>query len=140
MILVSLTVYTWNLYNVRLNEDLEYEKIQLIAFQITDLLVKSPGYPAGWEENPSNVGIIGLAQNDRVLSQDKVTAFMNLEYNSSKERFNIEYYDYKFKIKSLSNSVMQESGLNFGGDTSVVIERYVLLDDERRIMEFTLWK
>ena len=47
LILAAITIYTWNLYNTRFNESLEYEKMQLITFQITDLLVKHPGYPSG---------------------------------------------------------------------------------------------
>jgi len=140
LFLALITIYTWNLYNTRLGESLEYEKMQLIAFQITDLLVKNPGHPSGWEESPANVGVIGLAQDDRVLSQSKITAFANLDYDTSKERFNIEPYDYKFKIKDLSNNVIQESGQAFIGDTSIVVERYVLLNNEKTIMEFTLWK
>lgn len=140
LFLLAATIYTWNLYTTRLNESLEYEKMQLITFQITDLLVKSPGHPTGWEEAPNNAGVIGLAQDDRVLSQDKITAFVNLDYDFSKEKFNIELYDYKFKIKDLSNNVLQESGQDFDGDTAIVIERYVLLNDEKTIMEFTLWK
>ena len=139
LILAAATIYTWNLYNTRLTENLEYEKMQLIAFQITDLLVKNPGHPSGWEET-SNAGVIGLAQDDRVLSQDKVTAFVNLDYNTSRELFNIELYDYKFRMKDLSNNVLQESGQEFTGDTSIVIERYVLFNNEKTIMEFTIWK
>ena len=140
LILLASTIYTWNLYNTRFNENLEYEKMQLIAFQITDLLVKNPGYPTGWEESPNSVSVIGLAQDDRVLSQDKINAFVNLDYNLSKERFNMELYDYKFRVKSLSNNVLYQSGQNFDGDTAIVIERYALLDDEATIMEFTIWE
>ena len=147
LILTAATIYTWNLYTIRLNENLEYEKLQLIVFQITDLLVKNPGHPTGWEENPNNVGVIGLAQDDRVLSQDKITAFINLDYDISKERFNIEPYDYKFRLKDLSGSILQdeseqylESGQTFTGDISIVIERYILFNNEKAIMEFTLWK
>lgn len=140
LLLAAATIYTWNLYTARLNENLEYEKMQLIVFQITDLLVKNPGYPSAWEENPTNLEVIGMAQDDRILSQDKITAFTKLNYDTSKEKFNIELYDYKFRIKDLSNNMIQESGQNFTGDTSIVIERYVLLNNEKRIMEFMLWK
>lgn len=140
LILVTATIYTWNLYNIRFNENLEYEKMELAAFQITDLLVKSPGHPTGWEENPLNVGVIGLAQDDRVLSQDKITAFVNLDYNTTRERLKIKNYDYKFRVKDLSDNILQESGLDFTGDTSIVLERYVLLNNEKTIMEFTLWE
>jgi len=140
LVLVAATIYTWNLYTTRLNENLEYEKMQLIAFQITDLLVKNPGSPSGWEETPNSAGVIGLAQDDRVLSQDKITAFVNLDYDLSKEKFNIELYDYKFRIKDRSNNVLQESGQDFTGDIAIAVERYVLLNDEKTIMEFMLWK
>lgn len=140
LLLSAATIYTWNLYNKRLNENLNYEEMQLIVLRITDLLVKNPGYPPGWEENPVNLEVIGLAQDDRILSQDKVTAFVNLDYIVSKEKFNIESYDYKFRLRDLSNNTQEESGQDFTGDSSIVIERYVLLNDEKRIMEFTLWK
>ncbi|MBU4501733.1 MAG: hypothetical protein KKA79_04020 [Nanoarchaeota archaeon] len=140
LILITATIYTWNLYNIRFNENLEYEKMELVAFQITDLLVKNPGHPTGWEENSLNVGVIGLAQDDRILSQDKITAFVNFDYNTTKEKFKIMSYDYKFRVKDLSDNVLQESGLDFTGDTSIVLERYVLLNNEKAIMEFTLWE
>jgi len=140
LILSVATIYTWNLYSTRLNESLNYEKMQLITLQITDLLVKNPGFPSGWEENINNLDVIGLAQDDRVLSQDKITAFIDLGYDVSKEKFNIEYYDYKFRLRDLSNNTLQESGQDFAGDTSIVIERYVLVDDKKRIMEFMLWE
>jgi len=138
--LIAATAYTWNIYNTRLAENIEYEKMELAAFQITDLMVKSQGYPSAWEEIPAEVQVIGLAQDDRLLSQDKVDAFMNLDYGLAKERFNIELYDYKFRLKDLANNMLQESGLDFTGDTSIVIERYIIFGDEKAILEFTLWK
>lgn len=138
--LISATVYAWNICNTRLADDIEYEKMELAAFHITDIMVKSQGSPSAWEELPAGIEVIGLARDDRLLSQDKVDAFVGLDYGSVKEKFNIGLYDYKFRLKDLANNVLQESGLDFTGDTSVVIERYIIFGDEKAILELTLWK
>ena len=139
-ILIITVIQIWSLYNHRLGEDMDDETLQLLGFQISDFLVKSPGFPTAWEENVSSLEVIGLASSDRILSQEKINAFITLDYSLLKEKFNIEPFEYKFRIKDMTNNVINESGLNFTGDKSVVTERYVMVKNEKRVMEFTLWK
>ncbi|MFH1065377.1 MAG: hypothetical protein V1734_02620 [Nanoarchaeota archaeon] len=140
ILLISILVGTWNLYNQRLNESMEYEKMRLGAYYISDSFVKTSGTPSAWENNPSSVEIIGLAIDDRVLSSAKVDAFANLSYASAREKLKIMGYNYGFRIKDLSNNIIMASGMAPAGDISIVVERYVTYENEKAIMEFALWK
>lgn len=140
LILITAIVYIWNDYNTKIVENVEYERMQLVAYQITNQMLKNKGVPSAWEKDSVNVGEIGLVVSDRKLSKDKVDAFVNLPYNAVRDILNIEGYDYSFKIKSLSNTILSSSG-GIPGDTEVVsIERYGVYDGENVILQFKIWK
>ncbi|MDI6738224.1 MAG: hypothetical protein QME12_06975 [Nanoarchaeota archaeon] len=140
LILLSVLVGMWNLYSTRLNEGIEYEKIRLLAFHISDTFVKTPGYPSAWENSPSSAEAIGLASSGRVLSSAKVDAFIAMNYSAAKQKIKAEGYDFKFRIKDLSNNVLLASGANITGGTAIAVERYVKYENEKAIMEFAVWK
>ena len=72
------------MYSQRLNEGMEYEKMRLAAYHISDSFVKTPGNPSAWELSPSSAEIFGLAIDDRVLSSAKANAFANMSYSLCK--------------------------------------------------------
>ncbi|MBU2638021.1 MAG: hypothetical protein KJ955_03545 [Nanoarchaeota archaeon] len=139
LILLGVVLHAWNIYNLRLQDNIEYEKMQLKAFHVSDLLVKSPGYPFAWEDSgPAEV--IGLASSDRVLSPEKVSAFIAMDYDESKQMLKLSPYEYSFRIKQLSNNLTSSSGLPMAGELSVTAERYVTYNDEKAIVQITIWE
>lgn len=52
ILLISILVGMWNTYSQRLNEGIEYEKMRLAAYHISDSFVKTPGSPSAWELSP----------------------------------------------------------------------------------------
>lgn len=139
-ILLAVLMGMWNLYYTRLNEGTEYEKMRLLAFHISDIFVKTPGYPSAWETSPASAEAIGLASSDRVLSSAKANAFAAMDYSFARERTKLTGYNFKFRIKDLSNNVLLSSGSNISGDTAIAVERYVEYENEKAIMEFAVWK
>ena len=141
LLLTIIIVSIWNSYNTRITEDVEYERMQLVAYQITNQLIKSQGIPTAWEKNPASLGEIGLATSDRKLSAEKVDAFVNLPYNTVRNILNLENYGFIFKIKTLSNKVLKSlSETPPEGKEAVGLERYVIYNDEKAILEFRIWK
>lgn len=139
LLLLSVLIGMWNLYSTRLSEGVEYEKMRLLAFHISDVFVKTQGYPTGWENSPLSAEAIGLASSDRVLSTAKTNAFAAMNYSSAKQKIKAIGYDFKFRVKDLSNNVLLESGANITGDTAIAVERYVEYENEKAIMEFAIW-
>lgn len=140
-ILIVIIIFTWNRYTVILEENVDYEEMQIIAFQISDLLVKSKGEPEDWENDPNNVDVIGLASSDRELSPMKVEAFINLSYNITLKSLGAELYDYYFQLKHINGTKMAEHGVIFPPNSSVVnVPRLVIYENEEAIVEFAVWK
>ena len=138
-ILIIIVIFTWNRYSIILNEESDYRELQIIAFQTADLLVKSEGDPQNWENNPLNVDVIGLATDDRNLSAEKVNSFINLSYNFTLKSLGLELYDFYFQLKDINGTKLAEYGKtpkNF----VVNVQRLVLYENEKAIVEFALWK
>ncbi len=142
LLLSASLLYFWNIYNIRLNEEIENEKMQLNAFHITDLITKTPGLPSSWEKEPEDVEVIGLAASDRVISSEKVDAFISLDYNSTKDLFNINAYDYTLRIKDLGGTTLKEAGINQSSQDvkKFMVFRYVMYNDQKALLEFAIWK
>src|SRR3989344_6068419 len=84
ILLISSVIFTWNAYTLRLNDKLDYEEMMTKAFHVSDLLIENPGVPSEWEKSSSSVEVIGLATKDRVLSEEKVNAFINFDESKIK--------------------------------------------------------
>jgi len=140
-IMLIFVFVTWNIYNLRISEQDAHVELQLIAFQIADILVESPGIPSDWETSLSNASVIGLQETPGVVSQEKVDAFLLLDYNSIKESFNIERFDFEFQVKN-KNGTIQKLGAQQGNKTSevITIRRIVYVENETKEMFFTLWR
>lgn len=104
VIVISATIYTWNLYLTRLNEDMENNEMMIKAIQTTEVLVKSSGVPTRW--SLSNVTLVGLAESDRILSTEKVDLFVNLPESQIKNIFRIQLYGFYFAIMGMNNSII----------------------------------
>lgn len=138
VILLSFIMLTWNRYNLRLNERLEYEDMLTQALQVSNGLVKTSGYPVNW--NSSNVKVIGLASTDRVLSSDKLARFNNMSDADLIDTFKIAPYYFMFQLKNINGSAILAKGYAFSGDRSANIKRIVLYNGKEAIVEFSLWE
>ncbi len=142
IIMFVFIISLWNLYSIRLNENVAAEELQLAAFQITDILTKSGGVPNNWEKNPANASLIGLRRSPGSLDNKKVTAFLSLDYNDTKKKFNIERFEYEFAILDRKGKVLDTAGIAPSNTTaqSISITNFMVLDYEPRQIAFTLWR
>lgn len=138
IILLGVILLTLNNYTIRLDREQDKNEILLVAFQLSDALVKNLGTPSSWEDNATKLEVIGLAEDDHILSAKKVDAFINLSYNTTKVF--IRNYDFYFRILDYYNNTLITYGMPFNGTSSVSTRRYVIYNNENAIMELTLWK
>ena len=137
IIVLSATIYTWNLYITRIDEERENNEITMKAFQAAEALVKSQGIPENW--SLSNVNLTGLAENERILSFKKVDLFVNLTEEQIKNIFKIQLYNFSFVLKDIEGNKIKEIG-SITGEKSVNVKRYVVYENEPAILEFKMGK
>lgn len=137
-ILLILVVINMNNYSQKLNEKIEYDNMMTKAFQISELLVKDRGVPTNW--NTNNVQIIGLAAEDRMLSEEKINYMKNLSINEAKSIFKIYDSNFYLSLKNVNGSSITDYGSPFTGKKAVNIKRYVLYKNASAILEFSVWK
>lgn len=146
IVLVTITTIIWDLYTIRLKMRQEFEDMIVKSIQISDQLVKNPGYPSDWEfniaSNPDYIKIIGLAEDNRILSTEKVEKFRtSMTDQKIKDLFKIGLYNYYFTIKEKSGSILLAKGINpVGSFNTVNLARLIVYKNQTRIMEFALWK
>ena len=137
-VLITAIILNLNTYPIRLNDQQNKNEMLINAFQISNSLTKNLGNPSSWEDDVNSLNSIGLADFDRRLSIDKVNAFINLDYETAKRIMG--FYDFYFRILDLSNNEILSSGQSFNGTSSINIRRYVIYNNEKSILEFTLWE
>ena len=130
-------VLFWTLYEVRLTENMRREEIELLAFQVSNALVKTPGYPSNWEMYPNLTLSPGLASSDGVLSPAKIATFRNFTYNQTKAFFNIERYEYYLLIQKNATVVYETNNTPSGKIVSV--RRNVWYENQEAKLDFALW-
>ena len=142
LILIIFLISVWNLYTTRLNERIATEEIQLLAFEMTDILVETEGVPSNWEENPENVTILGLRNDFKSLDEEKLAAFLLLDYDTIKNKFNIERMEFEFKILEENGSIINTTGISFKNVTEqkTAVRRFVTIGNITRQIVVTLWR
>jgi hypothetical protein len=82
------------------------------------------------------------------LSEEKILEFLNLDYNATREKMNIEGIDFYFVLKELNNGIVKINGNetktgkspSLNSTQIILVKRFVLYDEKERIVEFSLWK
>ncbi len=136
--LVTIFFITWNMYHSRLSDVIPRNEMELYTIQLTNQLVRSSGIPDNWESNISSIQAIGLADTDRVISEEKLQAFISLDYNATRELLNIGSYEFYFLLLK-ENETITEIG-SYPSGQSVKLRRNVIYQDETSTIEVALWK
>ncbi len=109
--------------------------MEMAAVRISDLLARTEGYPNNWESNASSAIVIGLAPSDRKLDAKKLAAFLDADYNMTKEIMNIRGYEYYFRMVNNGST----KGMPVTGDNAAFIRRVVSFRGADTL-ELTVWK
>ena len=141
LVVLIFFISVWNIYSERLASNVEAEEIQLLAFQITDLMVRSPGVPENWHINSTNISTIGFKKSHDILSQDKLNTFFSLDYNLTKTLFNINRYEYQFEVRdSNGNLISSTNNSVVNSNTLIAVNRLAQVNNETQEIIFKIWK
>ncbi len=121
----------------------ESDLMQKKVFYITDMLVRTPGYPP-YDWNETNVELIGLADSSNVLDNDKLDMLGNISYDNLTYIWGLAYYDFNLTIEGNSTYYTFGKDIKMNATFITPFERIVLVetDDnttEKGILKYTLW-
>ncbi|MFH1587214.1 MAG: hypothetical protein ABID38_05120 [Candidatus Diapherotrites archaeon] len=121
-----------------IDDNIESNEMNLIAFNAIEGLVTGQGSPNGWETLPeASVNEIGLIEGNRVIEENKLVAFQNMSYNLAREKLKIRHYDFFFEFEGIDDV---NAGLPpMGNADKVVIYRKASYKGVGADVKFTLY-
>ena len=130
--------FVWSYVNTQSQQQIFFERTETLALSISDVLVRSMGFPEGWNEN--DVNVIGLASDDNVLNSTKVSYLFsmgNSDYNKTKAILT-GGYDFFLNLTDINGTVHGTIGAKESDRTFVPIERYCIYNERITKLEFAL--
>lgn len=128
-VLLIFIIGFWFLNMAEINGMVGRDRLDSAAIAVSDMLVKTPGVPGNWEEDPANAWAVGLAESQNVISSEKVANFTALDYNVSKELLGLDG-DFYFYVEDLEGNRLYESGIAELGSGVAPVLRFGVLDGE----------
>lgn len=118
-IIVSVAFMSWNMAVNKVNEFDDYGLMQEKSQHVSDILIRTPGYPLDW--NSTSVGIIGLSTQDQhVLDPHKLSELKLMDYDSMKSGLGISRYDFSLKFLSTKDlELIRLGGLAQGKNLAI---------------------
>jgi hypothetical protein len=151
LFVLVVVLFVWSYANTQVAESKTNERMQYMASSISDSLVRTAGFPEGW--GASNVSVIGLAEQENLLSEEKVNTFIEMgnssnlsEYRRTKSILETPY-DFYFQVIRVNYTNGQDFGqvLNYTGlapvspTVTAVSERYAVFFGKPVKIKFMLW-
>jgi hypothetical protein len=114
------------------------ERLLTAGVSISDILLKSPGYPEKWEQDPLLLQRAGLAvssSDQNILSKAKVVNFTALPYGQAKGILGLDGdMQYYITIEDLDNNQLHQMGNASMDNATTVISfvRHAILSEPKK--------
>ena len=87
---------------VIIEREIEIERNTFYSKIFCDNLVYSEGYPKNWEEDISNIKILGLLNSNKEIDENKLNTFLR-DYGEIMSNLNQLSYDIRLRVENLNN-------------------------------------
>jgi len=119
MLIFVLVIGAINSNYKDITKNREIDEIEHSANFVLKELTETKGFPENWETlGTGEIQRIGLTEKNNQISEEKLVAFSNLDYDESKVLMKLEGYDYYFDFDGIDNIT---AGLNPIGQTKYEI-------------------
>lgn len=121
------------------SDDQHKWRIEKAATQSLDMLVKSRGLPVNWENPQKDVIIPGLRDEGYELSDNKVRAFDDLDYEFIKSAIGLEGFEYKLTITTDKKTELTK-GSPAASDFVIAATRMMLYKGDPAKVRLVVWE
>ncbi|MBI2670844.1 hypothetical protein HYX18_02615 [Candidatus Woesearchaeota archaeon] len=138
MLIVAILI-SWDRFVLILGKKTAQNDLQIVAFQLSDILISNTGTPENWSSG--SVSSLGLAIEDRRLTKDKLQNFSAISYNDIKSLLKIQNFDFNLNLSYLNESQVFFVGADDISAKSLVrIRRLVWYNGTTTQLKISLWK
>lgn len=109
MILIIYFVNNHYISAINIEKQSTSEALQHNTMQIIDVLTKTKGEPADWE-NSNNITSIGLNKIVLDLKKEKIDKLDQMSYNDTKKIFSNNLYDFYLELSYLNGTILLKKG------------------------------
>jgi hypothetical protein len=140
-IALGTIVLAWDFGKVRMGEAGFSRELERKAYMVSDQLVKTPGSPLNWESDPGSPNItgIGLAQEDRVLSEAKVASLSRVDARLLREALGLGASRCYIALRTVEGAYAGRAGEEPAGGFSASATRIVSYLNRTAYLEVTVW-
>lgn len=148
ILLITITIGTWDIYKIRLASRIEYDQMSMRGYHAIESLVRTPGYPENWEDlaatNLDAVRMFGLADADHLINHNKLIALMSIQDTAKlKDILNIGPYSFLLRLKKPGPT--EQIIYSFGSKptnekAAVSLSRVVVYNDDVHLMEMIVYR
>ena len=143
-VIVLAVVSSFSIYDLtgsRTSGSHERISLEFISVDIMDGFIKTSGIPDNWEQNTNSTLMFGLVDKTHEMNFEKIDAFSNFDYNTSKQIMGIETLEYFFSVTSVNDTVVRQSGIRPTDPDLVVNPRMLAkLGEDVVFIDFMLWR
>lgn len=148
--IMFISTMIWNSVTIANRNAEQYNDLWLAAMQASDIIVLTPGDPAGWENlaslNDSSLNSIGLAESRNVLSVAKLFKMQQLNASNSsyyflfQDKLGLGIKNYSITVSTLNGSIINEVGIKPKEDVQKVhVERFAVMNGSVVKLVLEVW-
>jgi hypothetical protein len=123
----------WNSIETKLENTESTHFFKTSIYNIVETLIKTNGEPFNWEENPGSLISIGLADKENILSNEKLVALNNTDYNLTRNQLG----NYQITIQNDSDTIYRTGATPNG--SIVRVERIIKINNSYYSFIFKGW-
>ena len=163
-LVLTLAIALWSSTTSRIENSERIYEFEETCINVAEKLVKTTGVPQNWSRE--DVTVIGLAENPRILSQDKLLEFLNImndtssdihlqpesscsglsNYECNKDMLGAGKYEFYFNLTDINGTTVQSGNITYVtgrrpvNDTQgIPITRTAVLDNEVAVIHMVFW-
>jgi hypothetical protein len=147
-VILTVLFFAWEYVTFQNEDQMIFNDMENQALILADSLIRNKGFPEDWNE--TSVSVIGLAESENVLDENKILTFVQMDYDIAKTKLGVPAYEFLFRVRYLNDTQAQSGGVDLilGIDPTgilnttmvVPVERYVLFDHRVAKLSFILWR
>jgi len=139
VLMFAACIYTWDSVVYKSQQDLALSRMSYAASRMSLTLLRTPGMPADWEDDPGSAQTLGLAVSDRVVSSGKLRALELMDYEDLKDYLGIGGFEVYINVTYVNGTQAGEAGSAPASDEAVSDRRIAVLAGEPVLVDFMVW-